>query len=329
MNKYIYILILLFFSQNIYSQSHKWVVAKNGDGINKLLLRNKLSPKKYTKIFLKDNKGKFTKKGGLIINKRYKIPLNYKKFNIHLLGSENSKFKQISYKLNGANIYLVSGHGGPDPGALGRFKNKRISEDEYAYDIVLRLYKELLKNGANAHMIIQDKNDGIRNQIYLKLDRDEICYPSNKKIPLNVNARLKQRTDAVNTLYSKRSKKEYHRLVTIHLDSRGKSNKLDLYFMHHKESKLGKKFANNIKSVIKSKYLKHQPQRGYKGTVKDRGLYLLNNTKPVSVFIELGNINNKRDQQRFVKNNNRQALAEWICMGIIKDYNDAKSEKKH
>jgi N-acetylmuramoyl-L-alanine amidase len=34
--------------------------------------------------------------------------------------------------------------------------------------------------------------------------------------------------------------------------------------------------------------------------------------------VELGNIQNERDQIRFTKVNNRQALANWLCQALIK-----------
>jgi len=43
-------------------------------------------------------------------------------------------------------------------------------------------------------------------------------------------------------------------------------------------------------------------------------------TVPVSAFLELGNISNTNDQQRFIKSANRQILAEWLCEGMIKDF---------
>ena len=60
--------------------------------------------------------------------------------------------------------------------------------------------------------------------------------------------------------------------------------------------------------------------RGFNGTVSERNLYVLRNTQPVGVYLELGNIRNPRDQQRLVLENNRQALAKWIAEGIVADY---------
>ncbi len=53
---------------------------------------------------------------------------------------------------------------------------------------------------------------------------------------------------------------------------------------------------------------------------------MLQTTTPPSVFVELGNINNYRDQLRFTKADNRQALADWLCEGIIENYQKEKKK---
>ena len=45
---------------------------------------------------------------------------------------------------------------------------------------------------------------------------------------------------------------------------------------------------------------------------------MLREVKTNAVFVELGNIRNAYDQQRFMKENNRQALANWLYEGLIK-----------
>jgi len=41
---------------------------------------------------------------------------------------------------------------------------------------------------------------------------------------------------------------------------------------------------------------------------------------PPSVFIEIGNINHFRDQQRIIIPDNRQAMANWLRDGLIEDF---------
>lgn len=243
-----------------------------------------------------------------------KLPV--KKYEI--FGDKYEKVEIQDNQLQGAVYYLVSGHGGPDPGAVGKFGNHQLCEDEYAYDVTLRLARKLIAHGALVYMIIRDKNDGIRDEQFLKCDKDEVCYP-NEKIPLNHNKRLAQGKDAVNRLALKHSG-QYQRLLVIHLDSRTIKEKVDVFFYHDSRSKKSKKFAENLLNTFAKKYDKHQPGRGYRGSVSTRNLFMVRATTPVSTFIELGNIANKNDQQRFIKSSNRQVLADWLCEGMILDF---------
>jgi len=235
-----------------------------------------------------------------------------------IFGNDYKKVTVLSESLNGAVFYLVSGHGGPDPGAIGKYGQYQLSEDEYAYDVTLRLARKLIEKGALVYMITRDPNDGIRDGAVLKMDKDEKCYP-NQTIPLNQTARLSQRTKAVNTLYRK-NRSKYQRVIVIHLDSRSQGENIDVFFYHHAKSKSGKRLATRLKNKFKEKYAKFQPNRKYSGTVSSRNLYVLRNTKPTAVFIELGNIRNTRDQRRFVLKDNRDAVAKWIAEGLELDF---------
>lgn len=236
-----------------------------------------------------------------------------------LLGLRNVRTAAKGHQLKGTVYYLASGHGGPDPGAIGQYGKLALPEDEYAYDVTIRLARALMEHGATVYMIIQDPNDGIRNESVLKIDHDEVTYP-NQCIPLNQTMRLRQCTDAVNTLHRKH-KEAYQRMVTIHVDSRSKGQMIDVFFYHHEQSKVGKRLAQHIHSSVKSGYKRSQPTRSYSGTVSDRsGLYVVRNCHPPTVFIELGNIRNAKDQRRFLLADNRQALANWVCAGLAADY---------
>lgn len=234
-----------------------------------------------------------------------------------LFGKALANYTIASNELSGACFYLVAGHGGPDPGAIGIYQGRPLHEDEYAYDIILRLARELMQRGAKVHIIIQDKKDGIREGRILPNSKRETCM--GKEIPLNQTDRLYQRVAKINELYRK-DKSKYKRAIFIHIDSRSASKQTDVYFYHAKGSKLGKQLANKIRSTFEAKYKKHQPGRGFTGTVSERNLYVLRNTAPVGVFLELGNIRNKQDQKRLIIPSNRQALARWIADGIASDY---------
>lgn len=223
-----------------------------------------------------------------------------------LFGKSQAAYQITSSSLKGATFYLVSGHGGPDPGCIGKYRGKELHEDEYAYDIVLRLGRELLKRGAKVHFIIQDKKDGIRNAAILNNSKRETCM--GEAIPLNQVARLQQRCDAINRLY-RRDNSNYKRAIFVHVDSRSRGKQTDVFFYHSPGSKYGKRLADQLKRTFTAKYDRHQPNRGFNGTVSSRNLFVLRNSTPYAVFLELGNIQNARDQQRLVIPDNRQALA--------------------
>jgi len=219
-------------------------------------------------------------------------------------------------KLKNQVFYLISGHGGPDPGANCKKGCNILCEDEYAYDIVLRLARNLMSHGAEVYVIVQDKNDGIRDTHYLDFDNEEVTYDG-KKIPLNQVERLKQRTDLINRLYKIHKDKYTQKLIEIHIDSRNEDKKIDLFFYHFPGSEAGKKVADKMLETVKDKYNTHQKDRGYTGAVKERNLYSLRKTLPLCIYIEVGNITNEYDQKRILIPNNRQALANWLAEGLM------------
>lgn len=327
------------------------VIAEKGDGIYALLRKHGLEPTTYFKEFVELNKERLAPNNELVIDKLYYLPNKNKdslttpnletlkdsitktpipilkdtlvipKFEMlknPLFGKAHETFPLESEILNGAIYYLISGHGGPDPGAIETYNGKLISEDEYAYDLTLRLAKRLLANGAKVYIIIKDEDDGIRDKRVLEVDHDEVYYPNNN-ISLDQKKRLRERTQAVNKLYLKH-KGAYQRLIVTHIDSRSKGKNIDVFFYHHHKSKSGKQLALNIHNTFKEKYAKHQPNRAYSGTVSSRNLYVIKNTLPAMVYIELGNIKNKKDQRRILNYDNREAMAKWIYEGLLVDF---------
>ena len=46
---------------------------------------------------------------------------------------------------------------------------------------------------------------------------------------------------------------------------------------------------------------------------------MIRESHPATVYIELGNIMNTQDQKRFIMESNRQAVADWLALGILKN----------
>jgi N-acetylmuramoyl-L-alanine amidase len=313
------------------------VVAEKGEGVYRLLTRSGLSASKYMDAFIELNKDRLGDGNMLFAGSKYILPETgtdsaavsatttssaVKTARFDIFGEDYAEVEILSDELDGAIYYLVAGHGGPDPGAVGNYNNQMLCEDEYAYDVTLRLARKLIEYGATVYMITRDANDGIRDESYLKPDKDERCYP-NQVIPINQLRRLRQRTDAVNNLYQK-NKGAFQRMIAIHVDSRSRGEDIDVFFYHDRRSNTGEKASRTLQNKFQEKYDEHQPGRGYHGTVSSRGLYVVRNTYPVAVYIELGNINHRRDQQRFILPNNRQALANWLTEGLLEDFDTNK-----
>ncbi len=222
-------------------------------------------------------------------------------------------------RLQNAVFYIVGGHGGPDSGARGERDGTTLCEDEYAYDVALRLARKLLEHDAKVYVIVRDPDDGIRDDSLLICDSDEEIW-GGKTIPAGQLDRLRQRSGVVNRLSRRNSRIRYQRLIVLHVDSRQEGDRVDIFFYHHSASNASRRTATVLQETIEEKYRAHQPWRGYQGTVAARdGLYMLRNTRPRTVYIELGNIQNPLDQRRFISVDNRQALANWLTEGLLED----------
>ncbi len=290
---------------------------------NEFLLKNNLRKTKYT-----ESKILWVRYGDLNcpdniapLEKEEKITNNLGYKTEPLFGKTYEEVTIKDKSLQNRVFYITAGHGGPDPGARYVHKDYTLCEDEYAYDVSLRLARNLMEHSATVYIIIQDPNDGIRDEKYFTCDKDEKSI-NNKSLPLNQVQRLKQRTDDVNKLYRKHKAKgvKSQMFVAIHVDARSTGKRQDVFFYHYSNSRSGKKAALSVQKVFETKYRQVQKGREYHGTVTSRDLYVLKNTLPSAIYIELGNIKNTFNQKRLIISNNRQALANWIYLGLENTY---------
>ncbi len=73
-----------------------------------------------------------------------------------------------SRKLEGLHVVIDPGHGGLDPGTIvsvedGRGERVVVTEDEYVYDVALRVFRKLLSHGASVDLTIMAPDHHIRN----------------------------------------------------------------------------------------------------------------------------------------------------------------------
>ena len=245
-------------------------------------------------------------------------PVNAGKRVFPIFGQAMAYTPLLSTALQGRIFYLISGHGGPDPGAMGKRSGHTLCEDEYAYDVTLRLCRKLVEHGATAYMIVRDPDDGIRQGNLLECDKDELIW-GDEKIAESQIPRLRQRTETINALYEQNRKIGLtdQQVIEIHVDSRGHREQVDLFFYYQEGNERSQELAERLHLSIRDKYRRHRSGGGYEGTVSTRGLYTLREVKPPAVYIELGNIRNGFDQQRIVLGSNRGALANWLLEGLL------------
>ncbi|MCQ2227823.1 MAG: N-acetylmuramoyl-L-alanine amidase [Bacteroidales bacterium] len=319
--RFIFYILLIATSNLIWAQvdTNRTDTPQPGESIGTFLIRKGYDPSVFKKEFIELNKSKLGKENTLLLGVRYTLPEKpADDVAVEPLLGESNKFVKIeNHSLRGATYYLVSGHGGPDPGAMSKLNNHDLCEDEYAYDIMLRLARQLLAWGAKVHIIIQDPDDGIRDDAYLGYDNHETCM--NEVIPLDQIQRLRQRCKAINNLFAT-ERNGYCRAIFMHLDSRSIKERIDIFLYHYQKSVKGESLANTMRETFEKKYKQHQPNRGFSGTVSERNLYVLKESNPPAVFLELGNIQNAQDQQRFLKASNREAVAKWMADGILEEF---------
>ena len=244
--------------------------------------------------------------------------------NTQIFGKKYTQIPKQDNSLAGKVYYIDPGHGGPDPGAVGNKNGYELHEDEYAYDVSLRLARNLMQHGAEVYLTVIDPKDGIRDGKFLNNSKNEF-FGNGENISGNARDRLQSRIDYINEIYSKR-KKSQHRLIVIHVDSRRISEKIDIFFYNQPNDKKSNDYANILLKTIENKYSINQPQRGYQGTLSERDLFMLRHSPCTAIYIELGNIQNPTDQVRLIESNNRQAIANWLTLGILKA--DGKSVRK-
>lgn len=237
-----------------------------------------------------------------------------------IFGEEYATIPVRSRRLTGCVFYLLSGHGGPDPGASIVYNGHTMYEDEYAYDITLRVARHLMAHGALVYILVRDPDDGIRDEPFLDEDKDERCWV-NKPIPHSQKLRLEQRTNVVNALYVENKQKgsKYQRCIDFHLDSESSTLNMDMSFFFRYKSEAGREFAISLSKAMGEKYKEAQPNRAYRGFIQARNLHVVRETLPVSLLVELGNLKSSRDRKRFTIVENRKLLAEWLAYALLQD----------
>ncbi len=141
---------------------------------------------------------------------------------------------RLSRILEGYRIVIDPGHGGIDPGAIvenqdGRGNKVYVVEDEYCYDIALRVYKDLKRHGADVLMTVISPNHTIRqspdasltfvnekNEVWNSLaynkSNQDSCWPVGSRTGLN------RRVEMAENFFGS-AEREKTLFISIHADN--------------------------------------------------------------------------------------------------------------
>ncbi|RJP14300.1 MAG: N-acetylmuramoyl-L-alanine amidase [Candidatus Abyssobacteria bacterium SURF_5] len=182
--------------------------------------------------------------------------------------------------LKGIIVILDPGHGGNDPGTIGRIGHNRVYEDEIVYDITCRV-KHILETTtlAKVEMTLQDKSEnyGFKDVSYFQNDHDEyvLTNPVYRNHDAKVSANL--RWYLANSIFRKVTKAgadpdkvvfvSFH-ADSLHPDARGTMIYIpSTYLCSGNGGKTGIEYTSRAE-VRESQYV----QISYKNRVRSEGL---------------------------------------------------------
>ena len=263
-----------------------------------------------------------------------------KKQNFNIL---NSGSKNKPDELSNYHVILDSGHGGLGTGAYA--KEIKLSEDEAAYDVMVRLKLFLEKSKINVYPLIMDLSSKYNPVESLKSDNDEVLLTEPPWKIKNQVVALKKRYQLINKIYNKLTEDGVENsniaLLSIHCDSTWENIAGTTFFITGPEYNQPKALFHSIKlSLVLSESLKSSnlitrslspyllhfvkyPQiqlfsRNPKG--KKITLGILRETSPKivnKILVELVNLQNKEDLNKITDYKFRQSIASALAQGII------------
>lgn len=139
-----------------------------------------------------------------------------------LTGGAPDRVVKVARNKRGSRLHVIldPGHGGSDPGAI----KSGITEHELAYDIMLRVKKELERNGATVHQTVVDPrgSNGPSNGSRLSNSRNQQLTTTPPYTIRDARVNVNMRVYLVNAIYNKLRrqgvKDEHIFFISIHID---------------------------------------------------------------------------------------------------------------
>ena len=250
---------------------------------------------------------------------------NYKKAS-QLLNDFNQAIdtlQPLGTDLDGYKIVLDPGHGGLDPGAIvenqdGRGNKVFVVEDEYCYDIALRVYKDLKRYGAEVFLTVISPNQTIRQSPDASLTfvneknevwNDSLLNKNNRSDcwPVGGQNGLNQRVELVEK-FLKSAPQEKTLFISIHADNQPYTGEGTVILYHpDEEGEESQELADFMTDYLgMGSYSHSQELRVLDG-----------NPAGASVLIETRNLAYPNNSWAIRNENLRQNDADRIIRGIV------------
>ncbi len=186
-------------------------------------------------------------------------------------------------------IVLDPGHGGPDPGAIGK---SGIFEKDINLDIVLKLQGFLEQSGC-----ITQLTRAIDESIH---DKDKNSIRRKK------NSDLKNRKNIIDT-------SQANAYISIHLNSFPEEQYKGVQSFYPRDSEDSKRLAKSIQKELKSTLQINDNREAL--PIGD--VYLMKDTKIPSVIVECGFLSNPEEEKNLSTEEYRKKIAWGIYLGIM------------
>ncbi|MDP3792533.1 MAG: N-acetylmuramoyl-L-alanine amidase [bacterium] len=221
--------------------------------------------------------------------------------------------------LYGWVVVLDSGHGGMDPGASGIFQNKRVVEDEYVFDVTLRVRRMIQAKGGLAIMTTTDKvGERSWKPFMVFPDARTERFTTDGSVVRAGAAGLRKRLRLGNQM-SRKYPKHHQAWISIHFDVRGRGGDDGVRIIAaDTELRIAKSLE---RSFGNAKRLRDDDPIVESGD-RDHGvrrLFVLSGENRIKekVLIELGNFKNEDDVWRIRNPAVREAYARAITEALV------------
>lgn len=233
--------------------------------------------------------------------------------------------RQLGLKIK--TIAIDAGHGGRDPGALGK---SGLMEKTITLDIAKRL-ATLVKERLGCKVVMTRDSD-----VFIPLEQRPFIAKSNNAdlfVSIHVNAHRKRKTRGIETYIQSLRASDRDAMETA-----ARENSMSTKRLSELKSELDRIFADLAKDdkLEESLQLAHAVQgslvetmKPIKGHVVNLGVkraffYVLINTEMPSILAEVGFISNPDEEKLLRTDSYRQSIAEALYQGV-KKYVDARS----